>query len=361
MSKPSLGVVYGQPDRLSTSFQTRCLAEALSSHFEVQHHRVPLTERQTFQQLARLRKNAVHLRLRPPAADYVLYCNDGFFDLRRVRGFKLLYWYDAPTDWANFPPARWQVVDHIRYTNVVTADFVFAVSQAQVSLARKLRPEGFGCVTYLPVGVNCVEFSPERADAEAAKRTYKVPENKVVIGYLGRLGVTGERYAGQALLEAARKIAAKVDAHFLIVGDGPALSLFQRDVAALELQDRFTFTGFVPQKVLSSCIAAMDVCVDTLEPGFHSEARSETKLKQYMAMGRACVATNIGENCVDLAGGACGVLCEPGSESLCGAIVDLCRDAERRKQLGRSARKRAELFYDWQRLAGRLLTAIGQG
>jgi glycosyltransferase involved in cell wall biosynthesis len=313
------------------------------------------------QQFARLQQNAVQLRLRPPAADYVLYGNDGFFDLRRARGAKLLYWYDAPADWAKAPPARWQVVDHIRYTNVITADFVFAVSEAQFDLASQLRSDGTKRVSYLPVGVNCAEFSPENADADTAKRTYRIPKKRMVIGYLGRLGITAGRYAGQALLEAALRIADAVDAHFLIVGNGPALDLFRRDVLALGLRNRFTFTGFVPREMLPSCIAAMDICVDTLETGFHSRARSETKLKQYMAMGRACVATNIGENRVDLAGGACGVLCEPGSEALAGAIVDLCRDAHRCERLGQAARKRAELFYDWRRLAGRLTAALRHG
>jgi glycosyltransferase involved in cell wall biosynthesis len=361
MSKSSLAVVYGQPNRLSTSFQTRCLAGALASRFDVRHHSIASAETPLLQKIARLEKNAFQLRFRPPAADYVLYCNDGFFDLRAARGTKLLYWYDAPADWASAPPARWQMVDRIRYTNVVTADFVFAVSQAQVDLAHKLRPVARSRVTYLPVGVNCDEFSPQNADAGMAKRAYHVPEGKVIVGYLGRLGITGERYAGQVLLDAASTIAANVDAHFLIVGDGPALNMFRRDARALGLQDRFTFTGFVPQDMLPSCIATMDVCVDTLEPGFHSLARSETKLKQYMAMGRACVATDIGENRVDLADGACGVLCKPGPEALSDVVVNLCRDAARRQRLGQSARERAERFYDWRRLAGRFTAALEQG
>jgi glycosyltransferase involved in cell wall biosynthesis len=308
--------------------------------------------------MARLEKNAIRLRFRPPKADYVLYCNDGFFDLRAARGTKLLYWYDAPADWASVPPARWQMIDHLRYANVIAADFVFAVSQAQVDLARKLRPKAAARVCYLPVGVDCEEFSPQKANPALAKRTYGVPDGRVIIGYLGRLGITNERYAGQVLLEAASGITAKVDAHFLIVGDGPALPAFRRDATAAGLQDRFTFTGFVPQELLPSCIAAMDVCVDTLEPGFHSRARSETKLKQYMAMGRACVATDIGENRVDLAEGVCGVLCEPGPKALCDAVVRLSRDSDERKRLGRLARERAELFYDWRRLASRFTAAL---
>jgi glycosyltransferase involved in cell wall biosynthesis len=361
MRKFSLAVVYGQPDRLSTSFQTRCLVGALASRFDVQHHAVPQAEMPLMQKFARLGKNALQLRFNPPIADYTLYCNDGFFDLRAARGTKLLYWYDAPADWVSAPPTRWQMVDRIRYTNVVAADFVFAVSRAQFDLACQLRPDSGKRVAYLPVGVNCDDFSPQAADAGLAKRAYGVPKGKLVVGYLGRLGITHERYAGQVLLEAAPAIAAHANVHFLIVGDGPALPAFRQDVRALGLQERFTFTGFVPQDMLANCIAAMDVCVDTLEPGFHSHARSETKLKQYMAMGRACVATDIGENRVDLAEGACGILCEPGSKALSEAVVQLCHNAGQRRWLGDSARARAELCYDWRRLASRFTAALQRG
>lgn len=358
--KSSLAVVYGQPGRLATSFQTSCLTDALAASFEVRSYSVPSAKTHLSQQFTRLRKNLIELGVRPPDEDYVLYCNDGFFDLRRVRGIKLLYWYDAAADWAKAPPARWRVVDHLRYRNVVIADFVFAVSQAQVDLAQELRPAGNGCIRYLPVGVNCAEFSPHNSDAAVAKQRYGIPLDKLVIGYLGRLGITAARYAGQVLLEAAPGITAALDVHFLIVGEGPALSVFRQAANALGLAHRFTFTGFVPQAILPSCIAAMDVCVDTLEPGFHSLARSETKLKQYMAMGRACVATAMGENCVDLAGGDCGVLCEPGSEALCRAIVSLCQDRDKREQLGRLARRRAELLYDWRQLAATFMSTIGR-
>lgn len=103
----------------------------------------------------------------------------------------------------------------------------------------------------------------------------------------------------------------------------------------------------------------MDICVDTLEEGIHSEARSETKLKQYMAMGRACVATAIGENCIDLDAGLAGVLVKPGHANLLKGIADLCEQTERRTELGKAARQRAEAIYDWSKLAERMVDALG--
>ena len=146
---------------------------------------------------------------------------------------------------------------------------------------------------------------------------------------------------------------------FLIVGFGKALSLWQQKVKQLKISEHFTFTGYVDDELLPHCIAAMDICVDTLEEGIHSEARSETKLKQYMAMGRGCVATAIGENIIDLDGGKAGVLVNPGNTNLLEGIAKLCEQPDLRVQLGSNARQRAESIYDWSKLAERMVDALG--
>src|SRR5207302_8882096 len=135
---------------------------------------------------------------------------------------------------------------------------------------------------------------------------------------------------------------------------GPGLPMWKQRGRELGLAQRFTFTGWVADELVPDCLAAMDICVDTLEPGFHSEARSETKLKQYMAMGRPCVATAIGENRIDLDGGRCGSLAEPGAELLAEAISHLCTNPARRQELGVRARERALALYDWPVLAKKM-------
>jgi glycosyltransferase involved in cell wall biosynthesis len=292
-----------------------------------------------------------------PKTDYVLYANDGLADLSRWRAKRLLYWYDAPWDWSTKPPRLWQWLDWLRYRNVIAADYVFAVSNAQVGVAQRLRPGRQTTVFYLPVGVDCRVFDPARANAAQARQKYQLPP-KTIVGYLGYLGFWEGRFAGEPLVEIGPALLKRHPVHFFIVGFGPALSLWKKRVAELGLEDHYTFSGHVADQWLPDCLAAMDICVDTLEAGFHSEARSETKLKQYMAMGRACVATAIGENCVDLDGGRCGVLVNPGTENLCEAIAALSCQPKMREELGRVARQRAEELYDWPRLAERFAVAL---
>lgn len=355
--RPTLGVLFGQPDHLSTSFQTTQLARALRAHAEVTEIRVTASRTAGWRRLAR---RFVANYLRPfwsqPPTDFLLYANDGCADLRRWRARSLLYWYDAPADWSRQPPTRW--IDQLRCRNVVEAEHVFAVSAAQVELGRRLRPGREAGVHYLPVGVDCEVFDPARARPERVREKYRLPPGPIV-GYLGYLATWEGKFAGEPLAAIAPRAASRATAHFLIVGFGPALATFQARVAALGVADRFTFTGYVPDDWLPDCLAAMDVCIDTLEPGFHSEARSETKLKQYMAMGRACVATDLGENRTDLDQGRCGHLAPPGEDGLLEGVLALCRDPERRQALGAAARQRAVEIYHWPRLAARLAAAAG--
>jgi glycosyltransferase involved in cell wall biosynthesis len=358
MIKPTLAVLFGQPDFLSTSYQTSRLVGALERWFEPRLF--PVTSGRGKWSTAALRVWSNYLRpfVSRHRTDFVLYANDGVVDLSRWEGKKILYWYDAARDWSREPPPRRDFVNWLRYQNIIRADYVFAVSQIQVEVARRLRPGREDTISYLPVGVDCGVFDPTAADATLVRRKYGLPA-KLVIGYLGYLGIRDGRFAGELLVEIAPQLTKQANVHFLIVGFGPALEQFKQRVAQLGLTDNFTFTGFVPDELLPSCLAAMDICVDTLEVGFHSEARSETKLKQYMAMGRCCVATAIGENCVDLDGGECGVLVAPGSENLLPGLLTVFHDDALRERLGSLARQRAVQSYDWSVLAKRMAVTLG--
>ena len=359
MTKPTMAVLYGQPAHLSTSFQTRQLVRALEKWVEP----VPVTVKSKAagkwrRSLSRLSGNYLRPLVTQPRTDYVLYGNDGLANLNHWRAKKILYWYDAPWDWSKKPPQRRQFVHWLRYRNLFAADYIFAVSRIQVEVASRLRGGREKSVTYLPVGVDCGAFDPSTANAVRVREKYKLP-SKTIIGYLGYLGIWEGRFAGEPIVEIAPELLKQHEVHFLVVGFGPALEVFKQRVERAGLTSHFTFTGYVPDEWLPDCLAAMDICLDTLEKGFHSEARSETKLKQYMAMGRASVATAIGENCVDLNDGECGVLVEPGSDGLLYGVATLCAQPKLRARMGNAARQRALKLYDWPILALRMASALG--
>lgn len=337
--KPGLTVLYGQSPEFSTSFQTGELARHLSPWFEIAEWKLSRGK------VPRVWNNYLRPMLKAPRADYFLYGNDGLADLRRFHGKTILYWYDAPDDWSIRPPQDFK--NRLRLQNVISADHVLSVSAAQFELAKKFRRER---THYLPVGVDCEFFDPARVDRELARQEFGIKPGEVVLGYLGYLGKWGGRFAGEMLLEALPLIKNRL----LLIGSGPAMEDWKKKAGELGVRERIIFAGYVPQDRLAAAISAADICVDTLEPGFHSEARSETKLKQYLAMGRPCVATAIGENVVDLNQGAAGLLVAPSAQALAGGIDALSDDEARRATLGVAARERAKNFYDWRILSQRL-------
>jgi glycosyltransferase involved in cell wall biosynthesis len=353
--KRELTVLYGQAPNLSTSFQTRELARHLEAWFAVRHLELPPGTPGFQTILSRVFRNLIWPAVTRPRIDFVLYGNDGIADLRRWRAKRILYWYDAPADWSVNPPASFK--DRLRCKNVIEADHVFAVSAAQVRVANTLRGGGKGCVHYLPVGVDCDFFNPEKVNREGARKRLGIHSDQVVIGYLGFLGRWGNRFAGEALLEAIALLRQE-NYRLLVIGSGPALQQWLAKVNEMGIGERCIFTGFIAKDELPSTIMAADICVDTLEPGFHSEARSETKLKQYMAMGRACVATDIGENRVDLDTGRVGLLVEPNAAALAAGIKRLIHDEAARAQFGSGARERAVSTYAWPILAKKFVAAV---
>ena len=357
-NKPKLSVLFGQPDIYSTSFQTRQLAAALVPWFNLDYFRIPSAKGNLRRSLNRLAYNYIGPFFRRPRTDFLLYCNDGAADLAHWKGRRAIYWYDAPADWSQSPPRRRDWIQYLRCENIRRAEDVFVVSAAQVRVARALRPGREASVHYLPVGVDCRVFDPLKADPERVRAQFSLPRGKTIVGYLGYLGVYQGRFAGEILLDIAAELVQRADVHFLVVGFGPALQLWKDRVAQLGLSAQFSFTAYVADELVPHCIAAMDICIDTLEQGFHSEARSETKLKQYMAMGRACVATAIGENCVDLDGGRCGVLAQPGAGEVLKGVLSVCGKPEVRAELGRAARARAELVYDWRVLGAKMAAVL---
>ncbi len=358
-SLPSIHVLYGQPDHLSTSYQTAQIMLAARPYFAVTERRFARKDTGHYlTQAARLWSNAVEPVFHQPKSDFLFYGNDGLADLRRWKGRRVVYWYDAPWDWSAEPPRPSQWRHWLRFQNIKCAETVFAVSDIQVKTARKLRPGREDSVCYLPVEVDCQHYSPENGRKEDVRADYQIPAARTVVGYPGYLAGVGARFAGQLLIEAAPGMVEQGNVHFLIVGFGPALAAFKQSVEEKGLAPYFSFTGYVPPERLPSFIACMDICVDTLEPGFHSEARSETKLKQYMSMGRACVATAIGENRVDLDQGVCGCLVEPGKEALQRGIESLVNDPGLRAEFGRASRRRALSLYDWPVLAKRMADAL---
>jgi glycosyltransferase involved in cell wall biosynthesis len=165
----------------------------------------------------------------------------------------------------------------------------------------------------------------------------------------------GLEIAIDAFAEVARSCPA---ARLVLVGDGSERAALEARVAERGLGDSVVFTGRIGHLDIAPYLAAMDISVVTARAGeqFHY---SPLKLREYLAAGSAVVAPSIGEVARVVDDGHTGLLYQAGDvRGLAATIVALCRDGDRRRQLGTAGRKWLVQHGTWEVQVERVLAAL---
>ncbi|MDP8216562.1 MAG: glycosyltransferase family 4 protein [Candidatus Kaelpia imicola] len=222
--------------------------------------------------------------------------------------------------------------------------FVDSISLSSRRLAQ-LATDNYGIskkrITAAPVGADSDEFKPENR-GEEIRREYRI--NGPIVLYLGQLH--GAQYA-ELLIHAAKIV---IQWHpttmFFIVGGGYRLEELKKTAREFGLSDRIIFTGSLPHSQMRRYTAAADVCVGCFARNDITMCKSPLKLAEYLASGKAIVASNVGE-VRNMVGGV-GVLVEPGNHIiLAGGISELLSRPDLRAKMGVLARRRALERYNW--------------
>lgn len=202
------------------------------------------------------------------------------------------------------------------------------------------------------VGADIMRFHPGISGKEIRQK-YNI--TKPLVLYLGQLH--GGQYVEFFIKTVSRLINDyQKDMFFMIVGDGYQAEELKKIARRLNLDGKLIFTGAVPHELIPEYIAAADVCVACFEENEVTLCKSPLKIVEYLASGKAIVASNVGEvpNMLNSAG----ILTEPGNiDSLASGILRVVEDTNLRDNLGKSARRRAEEEYNWTVTAGNLLNA----
>ena len=181
-------------------------------------------------------------------------------------------------------------------------------------------------------------------------------DGKIVIGFLGSL----KPWHGiEILAEAFRFLAGDARFHLMIVGEGP----MAKTVHALEeeLPGRVTFVGAVPQSEVPRYLRAMDVAVAPY-PELERFYYSPLKVLEYMASGRAVVASRIGQIIQLIREGETGLLVTPGNaKELAETVQKLAADQRLRSHLGARAREEICLHHTWTHRAHAILDFVLNG
>jgi len=209
-----------------------------------------------------------------------------------------------------------------------------------------------------PNGVDVDRFDPDPSTA-LAKHDLGVPPDAILCGFIGTFakwhGVLFLADQIPALLERDPRL------RFVLIGEGdfrPEVESRLRRAGAL---DRVHFPGLVEPSRVPGYLAACDILLSPHLP-FEDGTRffgSPTKLFEYMAAGRAIVASRLGSIARILTHGETAMLFDPGDGAgFCEAVLELARRSDTRRTLGRNARAAALQHYTWTANARRALEGL---
>ncbi len=266
----------------------------------------------------------------------------------------------------------------LRHAHVVVV--VSEVSRQEL-IARGLEDARIVCYP------NCVDpavyrserFSPE--ERRAARAAFDIPQDAQVALFLGTFGPW---HGVEVLAETIRDLAQtrlawleEMRLVFLLIGDGqlmPRIRETLRDVPAAI----YRLAGLVPQAEAPRHLAAADILLSPHVPNPDGTRffGSPTKLFEYMAMGKAIIASDLEQIGAVLApshhvgrqglpkseedlAGSCALLTTPGSaQDLVSALEYLTPRPELRARLGQAARARVLERYTWDRHVDAILERV---
>ncbi|MEE2827743.1 MAG: glycosyltransferase [Myxococcota bacterium] len=248
--------------------------------------------------------------------------------------------------------ANWRRINRFEIALAKIADTVSVASEALRKQAAELGVPS-DCTFDAPVGADLDRFQCG-GDGESIRS--ELGFDGPIAVYLGQLAGA---HAAPLFLEAAvRVLERQKDAGFLVIGGGGTLPDLKREAERLGLGDRIRFTGAIPHNKVPDYLDVADVAVATLPDTQQAATKSPLKVVEYMAAGKAIVASRVGEAVRFLDDGRVGQLVEPGSaQALADGIAELLADPYHRSELGVAARDHLRKNHTWMHTARKLETA----
>jgi glycosyltransferase involved in cell wall biosynthesis len=315
-------------------------------------------------------------------------CNFSGVRLSRAKRLPLVVEYNGSEVWVaanwgrglRYPgPAEAAEAQTLRHAHVVVT--ISDVLRDEL-LERGVEPERL--VTY----PNCIDpatFDPARfgePERVALRSREDLPADACVATFVGTFGAWhGAEVYAEAIRELCTNQRDAVEAtrlRFLFVGDGvrmPAVRAILNDAACMPY---VRFAGLVPQPDAPAYLAASDILVSPHVPNADGTRffGSPTKLFEYLAMGKAIIASDLdqvgdvlrnsiglSEADVDTARvaqqGRLAVLLPPGDAgALARGLLMLARQPQLRAALGENARREALAKYTWRQHVDAILERV---
>ena len=213
-------------------------------------------------------------------------------------------------------------------------------------------------ILYNPNGANPNKYHPN-IDSSRIRDKYKLQDKNVV----GFIGTFGEWHGIMEMCEAIKLFFEndfQKDTIFILIGDGVLFSQSKDYFKDCNYKENIIFTGSVDQEKAPEYLAACDIY---LSPHIENKDGSiffgsPTKLFEYMAMGKAIIASDLGQIGEVIQHKQTGYKVPPGdSTALANAIKHLIDNKSLRIKIGQNARIEILNKYTWDKNIERLLNA----
>ena len=237
------------------------------------------------------------------------------------------------------------------------ADLIVGNAQALKDelVERGIQPDK---IVIIPNGVDTDKFTPIN-DGKTVREQYGLKEEDIVVSFVGSFGPW---HGAEILAQAAVKVVkANPQVKFMFVGNGGGLPNVQNIIHSNAMDNHVVYTGTVKQNETPNYLAASDILVSPQIPNPDGTPffGSPTKLFEYMASGKAIVASDLNQIGQILKHNKTALLTTPGNaEEIADCILTLAKDEKLRITLGQNAREEVSEKYTWDIHVQKILESL---
>ena len=188
-------------------------------------------------------------------------------------------------------------------------------------------------IRLLPFSIDTGLFHPS-VDCSKVRQKWGFSESDQVIVFIGTLF----KFSGldAFIREFPEIIKQTPEAKLLIVGDGPQRPKLERIITELGLEKQVIITGFQPYQTIPQYINLATICINTFLINDATMDIFPAKIMQYIACGKATVATALRGITTLLPGESHGVVYANSAAEIARGVVMLLKSMEHRQQLERA-------------------------